>query len=159
MGEYSREQRNQLSRAIANSETGSRQLKGFVDNRCNIQMMSVQGINKPSSLYRDTRSKHLVALDLQQSTANNAYLSSTFFTSDGPVKSAVDANDHNFSESTRASARVDINADIPIYQYNKVTPGFGNPTTKTIDGTNTQCEIGVIKNGHNDIIINHFKKA
>ena len=33
MAEYSREQRNQLSRAIANSETGSRQLKGFVDNR------------------------------------------------------------------------------------------------------------------------------
>lgn len=35
MAEYSREQRNQLSRAIANSDTGSRQLKGFVDNRCN----------------------------------------------------------------------------------------------------------------------------
>lgn len=35
MAEYSREQRNQLSRAIANSETGSRQLKGFVDNRRN----------------------------------------------------------------------------------------------------------------------------
>lgn len=33
MAEYSREQRNQLSRAIANSEAGSRQLKGFVDNR------------------------------------------------------------------------------------------------------------------------------
>lgn len=33
MAEYSREQRNQLSRAIANSGTGSRQLKGFVDNR------------------------------------------------------------------------------------------------------------------------------
>lgn len=33
MGEYYREQRNQLSRAIANSGTGSSQLKGFVDNR------------------------------------------------------------------------------------------------------------------------------
>lgn len=33
MGEYGREQRNKLSRAIANSEAGSRQLKGFVDNR------------------------------------------------------------------------------------------------------------------------------
>lgn len=33
MGEYYREQRNQLSRAIANSGTGSKQLKGFVDNR------------------------------------------------------------------------------------------------------------------------------
>lgn len=33
MAEYGREQRNQLSRAVANSETGSKQLKGFVDNR------------------------------------------------------------------------------------------------------------------------------
>lgn len=33
MAEYSREQRNQLSRAVANSETGSRQLKGVVDSR------------------------------------------------------------------------------------------------------------------------------
>lgn len=33
MTEYSREQRNQLSRAVANSDTGSRQLKGVVDNR------------------------------------------------------------------------------------------------------------------------------
>ncbi|WP_259281376.1 DUF4157 domain-containing protein [Bacteroides fragilis] len=33
MAEYGREQRNQLSRAITNSEVGSRQLKGFVDNR------------------------------------------------------------------------------------------------------------------------------
>lgn len=33
MAEYSREQRNQLSRAVANSDAGSRQLKGFVDNR------------------------------------------------------------------------------------------------------------------------------
>lgn len=35
MGEYSREQRNQLSRVIANNTSGSRQLKGFADNRCN----------------------------------------------------------------------------------------------------------------------------
>ncbi|WP_294590840.1 AHH domain-containing protein [uncultured Bacteroides sp.] len=33
MGEYYREQRNQLSRAIANSGISSRQLKSFVDNR------------------------------------------------------------------------------------------------------------------------------
>lgn len=33
MAEYSREQRNQLSRAVANSEVGSRQLKEIVDNR------------------------------------------------------------------------------------------------------------------------------
>lgn len=33
MAEYSREQRNQLSRAIVNSEAGSKQLKRFDDNR------------------------------------------------------------------------------------------------------------------------------
>lgn len=33
MAEYGRKQRNQLSRAIANSETGSRQLRGIEDNR------------------------------------------------------------------------------------------------------------------------------
>ncbi len=33
MGEYEKKQRNQLSRAIANSEIGSRQLKEFVDDR------------------------------------------------------------------------------------------------------------------------------
>lgn len=35
MAEYGRVQSNRLSRAIAKSETGSRQLKGFVDNRSN----------------------------------------------------------------------------------------------------------------------------
>lgn len=33
MAEYSREQRNQLNRAIANSSVESKQLKGFIDNR------------------------------------------------------------------------------------------------------------------------------
>ncbi|MCD8183531.1 MAG: hypothetical protein LUE99_11080 [Bacteroides sp.] len=33
MAEYGREQRNKLSRAVANSETGNRRLKNFVDNR------------------------------------------------------------------------------------------------------------------------------
>lgn len=39
MAEYRREQRNQLSRAIANSETGSRQLKEFVDNRHSVDLV------------------------------------------------------------------------------------------------------------------------
>ena len=37
MAEYSREQRNQLSRAVANSETGNRQMKNFIDNRKQIE--------------------------------------------------------------------------------------------------------------------------
>lgn len=48
MGEYSREQRNQLSRTIANSETGSRQLKGFVDNR-NTKLVTQQWTGSPSN--------------------------------------------------------------------------------------------------------------
>ena len=36
MGEYGREQRNQLSRAISNSETGSKQLKEIVDHRIGV---------------------------------------------------------------------------------------------------------------------------
>lgn len=35
MGEYERKQMNQLSRAITNGESRSKQLKGFVDNRLN----------------------------------------------------------------------------------------------------------------------------
>lgn len=159
MGEYSREQRSQLSRAIANNGGGNRQLKGFVDNRCSIQMMSVGGVPKYSSLSGSTRAKHLVALGAQQGIANNAYTSSTFFTSDTSVRNAVDTNVHNFPESPSASARYDIYADIPIYLYSKAEPGVGNPTTKTIDGADTQCEIGTIKNGLNNIVINHFKKA
>ena len=47
MAEYSREQRNQLSRAIANSGAGSRQLKRFVDNRIsNIIQMKTLIISK-----------------------------------------------------------------------------------------------------------------
>ncbi|WP_347396533.1 hypothetical protein, partial [Parabacteroides leei] len=42
MAEYSREQRNHLSRAITNGDTGSRQLKGFVDNRCMTQKVDNQ---------------------------------------------------------------------------------------------------------------------
>lgn len=41
MGEYSREQRNQLSRAVANSEPRIGQLKGFVDNRQRSNVMQL----------------------------------------------------------------------------------------------------------------------
>lgn len=34
MAEYGREQRDQLSRAVANSRSGNKQLKEFADNRC-----------------------------------------------------------------------------------------------------------------------------
>lgn len=46
MGEYNRKQRSQLSRAIANSETGSRQLKGVVDNRLTQRTLNkvIQGV-------------------------------------------------------------------------------------------------------------------
>lgn len=39
MGEYDRIQKKQESRAVANNETGSRQLKGFVDNSKSNQLI------------------------------------------------------------------------------------------------------------------------
>lgn len=50
MGEYDRKQRNQLSRAIANNNTGSKQLKGFVDNRMNFQSVTLQLYFKSNSV-------------------------------------------------------------------------------------------------------------
>lgn len=41
MGEYERKQMNQLSRAITNGESRSKQLKGFVDNRDVIKRQSL----------------------------------------------------------------------------------------------------------------------
>lgn len=42
MGEYDAKQRNQLCTLIANGNTGSKQLKGFVDNRCTTQKVASQ---------------------------------------------------------------------------------------------------------------------
>lgn len=44
MAEYSREQRNQLSRAVANGETRSKQLKGIIDNRAVITRSDINKI-------------------------------------------------------------------------------------------------------------------
>lgn len=54
MAEYGREQRNQLSRAIANSDAGSRQLKGFVDNRikAGIQFSLSTSVIQKRPIYR-----------------------------------------------------------------------------------------------------------
>lgn len=63
MGEYGREQRNQLSRAVANNETGSKQLKGFVDNRkipmlLNSQILQMVPVIKTLDLMEQGK-KHL----------------------------------------------------------------------------------------------------
>lgn len=42
MGEYDAKQRNQLGTLIVNGNTGSKQLKGFVDNRCTTQKVASQ---------------------------------------------------------------------------------------------------------------------
>lgn len=56
MGEYGREQRHQLSRSIANSGAGSRQMKGFVDNRTsNIIQMKTLIIGKSFQNTPDAR--------------------------------------------------------------------------------------------------------
>lgn len=66
MGEYAREQRNQLSRAVANSETKGKQMKGFVDNRLNsyVKQMAVY-VTKPSkrSSKKATKTDIMICLD------------------------------------------------------------------------------------------------
>ena len=54
MGEYGREQRNQLSRAIANSEPRSKQLKVFVDNRTKVgaQFSLSTSVIQKQTIYR-----------------------------------------------------------------------------------------------------------
>lgn len=56
MAEYGREQRNQLSRAIANSETGSRQLKGIVDNRTS----KIEHSQNPIQLFSVTKTGNAI---------------------------------------------------------------------------------------------------
>lgn len=65
MGEYGREQRNQLSRVIANGEVRSKQLKGIVDNR----FSSFMQFAKMNESYSNT-------LDLLQLSPNKIVLRS-----------------------------------------------------------------------------------
>lgn len=46
MVEYGREQRNQLSRAVANNGVGNRQLKKIIDNRCKFPIQALMAVRR-----------------------------------------------------------------------------------------------------------------
>lgn len=136
-----------------------------LNSRC-IQKMKIRGTDQPSEVSSTTKNKHVVAVGDQATKAEEAYGSSTFVTSEAILTSAVNANAHNFTEAANAkSARFDFEANVPIYQWDKTGPraiperfAKGEPVSKTIDGQNTTCEIGVVKGGDDKIKVTHFKK-
>ncbi len=69
MAEYSREQRNQLSRAVANSETKSRQFNDFIDNRLQ-STLKKDGLNH--SIQRVVRSDNTWLTSAQKETFDQA---------------------------------------------------------------------------------------
>lgn len=75
MTEYRREQRKRPSRAIANNETGSRQLKEFVDNRnCSVNHLSEvvqchkpkRGVNFGYDMIKNDLESFYLAVDDQE---------------------------------------------------------------------------------------------
>lgn len=111
MAEYGREQRNQLSRVIANSGTGSRQLKGFVDQRMStLQLVTVRRAiketHKNSTSY-SLRDKTKFETNLKYGIGNDGW--STFVNSN-PITTPYYA---------------DFNID-----------NSANPTTGKLDGLN-----------------------
>ena len=127
--------------------------------------MAIRGTKTTPVVAPETRTKHVAPVSAQAAAAEAGYGHRTFVTDEKVLVDAVNANGHDFPEADGVpSARVDINADVPIYQYEKTNPppaGFakGQPVTKTIDGVKTTCEIGVTKTGDDRIKIMHFKKS
>jgi hypothetical protein len=139
-------------------------LRRQADRVQTIRRMSVGGTAKASSVSGTTRAKHVMAVAGQEADAQAGYGSRTFVTSDAVLTAAVDADAHDFAAGPARSARFDINASVPIYQYDKTNPppaglAAGQPVTKSIDGAATNCEIGAVKTGTGDISITHFKKV
>lgn len=130
-----------------------------------LQRMAIRGTKTRPFVASETKEKHIEAPAAQAAKAEAGYGHRTFVTAESVLIDAVDAYDHDFGEPNRvASARLDINAELPIYQFDKTEPppdGFkkGKPVKKTIDGAKTKCEIGVIKTGDDRLKIMHFKKA
>jgi hypothetical protein len=126
-----------------------------------IQKMTVGNAAKTSTLSAATNLKHVEPAGTQQSRADAEYGSRTFVTNAGDITGVVDANAHNFESNGQRSARFDFNANVPISQYMKTPPnlGAGQPSVQTINNQQTECEIGVVKTGDDQIQVTHFKKA
>ena len=129
-----------------------------------IRRMTVGGAAVASSVSGTTSAKHVMAEAGQAADAEAGYGSRTYVTSEATLTAAVDANGHNFVAGPARSARVDINAVVPIYQYDKTNPppagmAAGQPVARSINGVATNCEIGAVKTGAGAISITHFKKV
>ena len=129
-----------------------------------IRRMTVGGAAVASSVSGTTSAKHVMAEAGQAADAEAGYGSRTYVTSEATLTAAVDANGHNFVAGPARSARVDINASVPIYQYDKTNPppagmAAGQPVARSINGVATNCEIGAVKTGAGAVSITHFKKV
>jgi hypothetical protein len=129
-----------------------------------IRRMSVNGVAKLSTVSGTTSAKHVMAEAGQAADAAAGYGSRTYVTSEATLTAAVDANGHNFAAGPARSDRVNINASVPIYQYDKTNAppaglAAGQPVARSINGVATNCEIGAVKTGTGDVSITHFKKV
>jgi hypothetical protein len=126
--------------------------------------MTVGGVPKASTVSGTTSAKHVMAEAGQAADAAAGYGSRTYVTSEATLTAAVDANAHNFAAGAARSARVDVNAVVPIFQYDKTNAppaglAAGQPVARSINGVATNCEIGAVKTGAGDVSITHFKKV
>jgi hypothetical protein len=129
-----------------------------------IRRMTVGGAPAATSVSGVTHTKHVMAEAGQAADAAAGYGSRTFVTSDATLIAAVNADATDFAAGPARSARVDVNAMVPIYQYDKTNAppaglAAGQPVARSINGVATNCEIGAVKTGGGDISITHFKRA
>ena len=129
-----------------------------------IRRMTVGGAPAATSVSGTTHAKHVMAEAGQAAAAAAGYGSRTFVTDDATLIAAVNADATDFAAGPARSARVDVNAMVPIYQYDKTNAppaglAAGQPVARTINNVATNCEIGAVKTGAGDISITHFKRA
>lgn len=157
------------SRAVANSvnqnKNDRKQGFGFVDNRPKtiVQKMKVRGTDTNSVLSGATNTKHVEPTATQATRARDEYGSRTFVPSANNITSVVDANAHDFTEANgERSERFNFTANVDgVSVYMKTPPnlGAGQPVNQTVDDATTSCEIGVVKNGEDQLQVTHFKTA
>jgi hypothetical protein len=126
------------------------------------QRMTIRTHAAASNLSIDTATKHVEPAATQAGRAAAEYGSRTFVTDAANITAVVDLDNHNFTEAANSrSARRDFNAMVPISVYMKTPPdlGAGHPVNQTVNNAATDCEIGAVKTGADQIQVTHFKMA
>jgi hypothetical protein len=129
-----------------------------------LQRMSVRNAPTGSVVSGTTRTRHVEPNPVAQQTAAVAgFGSRTFVAADADLTGPVDLDAHNFAQpQNQRGARVDIQAQVTIDQYDKIPPfpvGLqANQPVNHTPATPTNCEIGVEKTGTDILEITHFKK-